>query len=91
MATMLARLLCFFFFCGLSVAQRQQQPLTASKRSPLDGKFRELVEELLEHWHVPGISISVVDGNDTFAEVFLSFTILEPLLSNAGIWHCNFP
>ncbi|KUJ14891.1 putative penicillin-binding protein [Mollisia scopiformis] len=35
---------------------------------PLDKKFENLVEETLELWHVPGISLAVVDGEKTFAK-----------------------
>jgi hypothetical protein len=37
--------------------------------SPLNIKFDALVEGLLEKWHVPGISIAVVDGDKTYSKV----------------------
>ncbi|PWY72783.1 penicillin-binding protein [Aspergillus eucalypticola CBS 122712] len=36
--------------------------------SPLDEQFKTLVQETLDHWHVPGISIAVVDGDNTWAK-----------------------
>jgi len=40
------------------------------KRSgPFDARFAKLVKETLDKWHVPGISIAVVDGDDMWAEV----------------------
>ncbi|PWY87986.1 beta-lactamase/transpeptidase-like protein [Aspergillus sclerotioniger CBS 115572] len=36
--------------------------------NPLDESFKNLVHETLTQWHVPGISIAVVDGDNTWAE-----------------------
>ncbi len=36
---------------------------------PLDKNFEKLVTETLELWHVPGVSIAVVDGENTYAKV----------------------
>jgi hypothetical protein len=38
-------------------------------RNPLDETFDELVKTLLEEWHVPGMSVAVIDGDQTFAKV----------------------
>jgi hypothetical protein len=35
----------------------------------LDEKFEGLFKETLEHWHVPGVSVAVVDGEKTYAQV----------------------
>lgn len=40
--------------------------------SPLDAKLAELVKDTLKEWHVPGLSIGVVDGDDMWAEVRVS-------------------
>ncbi|KFX90569.1 hypothetical protein O988_08131 [Pseudogymnoascus sp. VKM F-3808] len=37
-------------------------------RNPLDKTFDELVKTLLEEWHVPGMSVAVIDGDQTFAK-----------------------
>ena len=37
--------------------------------SPLNKDFNALVEHLLEEWHVPGISVAVVDGDQTYSNV----------------------
>ena len=37
----------------------------------LDESFDELVEETLEYWKVPSISIAVVDGDDVYSKVFV--------------------
>jgi hypothetical protein len=41
--------------------------------NPLDEKFERRVEWMLEHFNVPGLSIAVVNGNDTFLQVILPF------------------
>jgi CubicO group peptidase (beta-lactamase class C family) len=38
-------------------------------RTPLDGTFDAFVETILQEWHVPGLSIAVIDGEKTFAKV----------------------
>ncbi|KFY84254.1 hypothetical protein V500_09468 [Pseudogymnoascus sp. VKM F-4518 (FW-2643)] len=37
-------------------------------RNPLDETFDAFVQTLLQEWHVPGMSIAVVDGDQTFAK-----------------------
>ena len=37
--------------------------------NPIDKDFDSLVEETLRHLHIPGMSIAVVDGQDTYAKV----------------------
>jgi len=37
--------------------------------SPLNEEFEKLVKENLEKWHIPGLAIGVVDGDETFTEV----------------------
>lgn len=39
------------------------------KISPLNGDFKKLVTETLETWHIKGVSVAVVDGDYTWAEV----------------------
>lgn len=38
-------------------------------KGPLTEEFGTFVEGLLAEWHVPGLAIGVVDGNDTWTEV----------------------
>ncbi len=48
------------------------------RSGPFDAKFAKLVKETLDKWHVPGISIAVVDGDDMWAEVtplMISYTL----------------
>ncbi|KAL8723192.1 MAG: hypothetical protein Q9225_000458 [Loekoesia sp. 1 TL-2023] len=54
-----------FSFCFPS---KQQIPLQDKKRSPFTPDFDEDVGHLLNHWHVPGLSVAIVDGNETFTK-----------------------
>lgn len=70
----------------LSADSTGQDGVTGEKRkasnNPLDDKFGEFVQAALDRWHVPGMAVSVVDGDDTWAEVrslirFFPFSFLE--------------
>lgn len=37
--------------------------------SPLDSAFDDLVNRTLQKWQVPGLSIAVVSGDNTYAKV----------------------
>jgi hypothetical protein len=37
--------------------------------SPLDHNFEKLVLDALELWHVPGVSVAVVDGDNTWSKM----------------------
>jgi hypothetical protein len=39
------------------------------KKNPLNADFAQLVRRQLDEWHVPGISVAIVDGDDTWVEV----------------------
>lgn len=39
------------------------------KSSPFTDAYKKRVEDLLEEWHVPGVAIGVVDGDDVWTEV----------------------
>jgi CubicO group peptidase (beta-lactamase class C family) len=43
-----------------------------SEWNPLTGAFDAKVEHVLEHYHVPGIAVSVVRGGKTYAKVSIS-------------------
>ncbi|TAQ87178.1 hypothetical protein B7494_g4491 [Chlorociboria aeruginascens] len=52
---------------SLSLAS-QQEILLEKNLTPFSKKFGQLVNETLELWHVPGLSIGVVDGDDIWTE-----------------------
>ncbi|CAK7200115.1 hypothetical protein SEUCBS139899_002805 [Sporothrix eucalyptigena] len=41
---------------------------TATKTSPLNAEFEKLVRETLDKWHIQGVAVAVVDGDQTWAE-----------------------
>jgi CubicO group peptidase (beta-lactamase class C family) len=51
----------------------EEKPTTASTgaagKNRLTKEFRAFVEEVLEKWKVPGMSLAVIDGEDVYAEV----------------------
>ena len=47
----------------------QQQVLGIEETGPFTTKFAQLANETLELFHVPGVSIAVVDGDSVWAEV----------------------
>ena len=42
---------------------------TKTPPSPFNENFNELTNKLLKDFHVPGISVAVVDGDDVFSKV----------------------
>ena len=38
---------------------------------PLDRNFEKLAKEILKVWHVPGVAVSVVDGENIWTKVYL--------------------
>ncbi|KAJ5195402.1 uncharacterized protein N7498_008840 [Penicillium cinerascens] len=51
-----------------SVLIDHQETSEPSKVSPLDEDFAQLVQSTLEKWHIPGVAIAVIDGDDTWSE-----------------------
>ena len=50
-------------------ATPNQKPLGGDKQSPFSKDFKNIVEETLNKWKVPGVSIGVIDGDDIWTEV----------------------
>lgn len=57
----------FLQFVSFSFAAKQQ--VLNDDTGPFDSKFGKLANETLELFHVPGVSIAVVDGDNVWAEV----------------------
>ena len=81
----------FAFFAFFAVSRAHQIPLTAPHASPLTPGFDELVADTLAHWHTPGLSIAVVDGDKTFSKVYSQTTFSIGRLNSIGIRHCVLP
>lgn len=60
----------------------QQIPLTDDsdydKYEPFTSEFNTYVEDIIDQWNTPGLAISVVHGQDTFAKVTPSFIHAHP-------------
>ena len=48
---------------------------------PFTAEFDKLVAHVLDHFHVPSVSISVVDGKETFAKARDTNLLTSPYLS----------
>ena len=46
-----------------------------STNGPLTDTFSEYVHRIMNKWKVPGMSLAVVDGEDTYAAVCLTFPV----------------
>src|SRR6185437_14492225 len=44
-------------------------PSSALYHSPFSPRIEELIIQNLHHYHVPGLAIAIVDGNNTFSRV----------------------
>ncbi|KAI9051163.1 hypothetical protein LZ554_005265 [Drepanopeziza brunnea f. sp. 'monogermtubi'] len=53
---------------SLGISPVQEVLSVDARASPLDAKLKQIVHESMEEWHVPGISIGVVDGDEFWAE-----------------------
>jgi hypothetical protein len=58
-----------------STALAAQKVLSGDGSNPLNTKLEDFVVEALEEWHVPGLAIAIVDGEDTWAAVSDAFSI----------------
>lgn len=52
-----------------ALSEALQFPLSRPDTSPFNANFDTLVAETLAHWHTPGISVAVIDGDQTFSKV----------------------
>lgn len=57
-----------------------QQVLKSDDTGPFTSKFGRLANETLELFHVPGVSIAVVDGDNVWAEVRWLCIVLSTLV-----------
>ncbi len=53
----------------IPLSRTLQTPLKQNGASPLNEDFNDLVQRTMDYWHVPGLSIAVVDGNDIYSQV----------------------
>lgn len=60
--------------CATAARGESQRPISDDKAksvrgSPFTKEYEKHVGELLEKWHVPGVAIGIVDGDDIWTEV----------------------
>jgi hypothetical protein len=74
---------------GAAAAEPLQQVLNSKRSSPFDEDFEQLAVDTLNLFHVPGTSIGVVDGDDTWAIVSFTFILcLKHVLSRKALSIC---
>lgn len=66
---MLSHLIWLLATADLACGDRQKPLYRPASSSPFTAEFDQLATESLERWHTPGIAISVVDGDETYAKV----------------------
>ena len=64
-------LLALTSICRAAISQQQQPILSenAVSKTYLDDELDTFVEGILQQYHVPGMSLAVVDGGDIFSRV----------------------
>lgn len=69
-------MLRLFVFLALMLIPKgwasQQKVLLQSDSNPFTREFEKLANETLAHWHVPGLSIGIVDGENEWSAVSFS-------------------
>ncbi|KAI4275942.1 MAG: hypothetical protein L6R35_006249, partial [Caloplaca aegaea] len=61
-------LLALLLPSSYSFPSKAQKPVEEKTVSPFTQEVDEDVTELLDQWHIPGLSIAVIDGRDTFSK-----------------------
>lgn len=75
-------------------AEAAQRPLqggvgTSKKgESPFTDEYAKHVDRLLERWHVPGMAVGVVDGDDIWTEVRPKF---DPVYFRGDLYDTRLP
>lgn len=74
-------LVFFALLSTASITSNSQQHIIAGNndgnKSPFDDSFEKLVNKTMEFWKVPGLSIAVIDGDDSWAKVSRLFHCVE--------------
>lgn len=68
--------------CWAEQSVLKSQSNNIANKSPLDAAFADFVNETLHYYHIPGLSISVVKGDEIYAEVSTYHFILLVVLHN---------
>ncbi|ROV94140.1 hypothetical protein VPNG_09366 [Cytospora leucostoma] len=79
---------------ALVVAEEgHQQPLQgvgkeSKNKSPFTEGYGKYVEQLLEEWHVPGVAIGIVDGDDIWTEGYGIATYPSTPVTPSTLFYC---
>ncbi|KAJ0110014.1 hypothetical protein J7T55_014816 [Diaporthe amygdali] len=84
-----------FALCALYsavAASESQKPLLDGDKSvggsPFTEEYAKHVGELLEEWHVPGVAIGIVDGDDIWTEGFGIATYPSTPVTSSTLFYC---
>ncbi|KAI0129484.1 beta-lactamase/transpeptidase-like protein [Xylariales sp. AK1849] len=70
-----SRCLAALLFTPAATASASQKVLFEGRHNPLDSDFEEFAVETLLEWHVPGVAIAVVDGEEMWAAGYGNATL----------------
>lgn len=59
--------------------------------SPFTAEISHFINDTLQEWRVPGVSIAVIDGENVFAEVCAQLNSDLTPTNYPGIWTCCLP
>ena len=80
-----------FFLTFSALSRAYQTPFNAPDPSPFTTDFDEFVADTLDHWHVPGLSIAVLDGDKTFSKACSSMASAKSQLKTTGLRRRELP
>ncbi|OJJ44925.1 hypothetical protein ASPZODRAFT_134350 [Penicilliopsis zonata CBS 506.65] len=63
--------------------------MNQQSNNPLDEEFDQLVQEQLDLWHVPGLSIAVVDGDQTWAKGYGMATLPSTRVTPSTLFYAG--
>ena len=64
---------------------------SAPRTSPFSAEFEEIILQTLKEWHIPGMSIAVIDGKGTWTQVTASPNsgCHDRADNQVGLWLCH--
>lgn len=66
----------FAILLTLDTCSATQKVMSERSRNPLDSDFEKLAIETLNEWHVPGLAVAVIDGDDTWSAVSCAVSLI---------------
>ena len=59
--------------------------------NPFTAEITQFINDTLKDWHVPGLSIAVIDGENVYTEVHTQSTSCLMHTNSPGIWTRRLP